>query len=175
MKFKSVFAAAAMGLALLMAGGAKIAFSAVWYNILTPPGVTPVGHLHLDDSSCGGTLAGCEILFGSGVENSPEFSFEFNASGVSLESSDLLAAFASFGTFGNEFHVNGLLSGGGPPENEIVSLPEPFRIQIAGIDIVYEQTDVVPTATPLPAALPMYGSALALIGFLGWRKRRRAQ
>jgi len=30
------------------------------------------------------------------------------------------------------------------------------------------------TAIPLPAALPLYGTGLALIGFIGWRKRRKA-
>ena len=27
--------------------------------------------------------------------------------------------------------------------------------------------------TPLPAALPLYGSGLAILGLIGWRKRRR--
>ncbi|PHQ72227.1 MAG: hypothetical protein COB93_01100 [Sneathiella sp.] len=30
------------------------------------------------------------------------------------------------------------------------------------------------TAVPLPAALPLYGGGLAILGYLGWRKRRRA-
>lgn len=34
---------------------------------------------------------------------------------------------------------------------------------------------VVPAAVPLPAALPLYGTALGLIGLVGWRKRRNAQ
>ena len=31
------------------------------------------------------------------------------------------------------------------------------------------------TATPLPAALPLFASGAGLIGFLGWRKKRKAQ
>jgi len=31
------------------------------------------------------------------------------------------------------------------------------------------------TAIPLPAALPLYGTGLAIMGFVGWRKRRKAQ
>jgi fibronectin-binding autotransporter adhesin len=31
-----------------------------------------------------------------------------------------------------------------------------------------------PSAVPLPAALPLYGAGLALIGFMGWRKRRQS-
>jgi len=31
-----------------------------------------------------------------------------------------------------------------------------------------------PSAVPLPAALPLYGAGLALLGFMGWRKRRQS-
>ena len=31
-----------------------------------------------------------------------------------------------------------------------------------------------PTVIPLPAALPLYGTGLALISFVGWRKKRKA-
>ena len=27
---------------------------------------------------------------------------------------------------------------------------------------------------PLPAALPLYGTGLAVMGFIGWRRRRKA-
>ncbi|WP_373088074.1 hypothetical protein [Sneathiella sp.] len=30
------------------------------------------------------------------------------------------------------------------------------------------------SAVPLPAALPLYGAGLAVMGFVGWRKRRKA-
>lgn len=33
---------------------------------------------------------------------------------------------------------------------------------------------VTVSAVPLPAALPLYGAGVALLGFLGWRKRRSA-
>ncbi|WP_169544223.1 hypothetical protein [Sneathiella aquimaris] len=33
---------------------------------------------------------------------------------------------------------------------------------------------VTVSAVPLPAALPLYGAGVALMGFLGWRKRRKA-
>jgi hypothetical protein len=32
-----------------------------------------------------------------------------------------------------------------------------------------------PTVTPLPAALPLFASGLGGLGFLGWRRKRRAQ
>jgi hypothetical protein len=31
-----------------------------------------------------------------------------------------------------------------------------------------------PAPTPLPAALPLFASGLGALGFLGWRKRRKA-
>ncbi len=31
-----------------------------------------------------------------------------------------------------------------------------------------------PSAVPLPAALPLFGSALAMLGIVGWRRRRQA-
>jgi hypothetical protein len=33
----------------------------------------------------------------------------------------------------------------------------------------------VASATPLPAALPLFGSVLAGAGFFGWCRKRRAQ
>ena len=32
---------------------------------------------------------------------------------------------------------------------------------------------VTPTPVPLPAALPLFGSALAMLGIVGWRRKRR--
>ncbi len=32
---------------------------------------------------------------------------------------------------------------------------------------------VTPNATPLPAALPLFASGGALLGFLGWRRKRK--
>jgi hypothetical protein len=34
-------------------------------------------------------------------------------------------------------------------------------------------TDGGPSATPLPAALPLFASGLATLGFLGWRRKRK--
>ncbi|MFK5980996.1 MAG: PEP-CTERM sorting domain-containing protein [Rhizobiaceae bacterium] len=33
---------------------------------------------------------------------------------------------------------------------------------------------VLPTAVPVPAALPLFGTGIALLGLLGWRRKRRA-
>ena len=41
-------------------------------------------------------------------------------------------------------------------------------------DFRVASVEVSVAPTPLPAALPLYGSGLAVVGFAGWRKRRKA-
>jgi hypothetical protein len=36
-------------------------------------------------------------------------------------------------------------------------------------------TTITPTATPLPAALPLFATGLGGLGLLGWRRKRKAQ
>lgn len=38
----------------------------------------------------------------------------------------------------------------------------------------FEYANMTVSAVPLPAALPLYGAGLAVLGFIGWRKRRKA-
>ena len=40
--------------------------------------------------------------------------------------------------------------------------------------LVTTKTGEAPAVIPLPAALPLYGTGLAVMGFLGWRRKRRA-
>ena len=40
--------------------------------------------------------------------------------------------------------------------------------------VVVSLADPQPTVIPLPAALPLYGTGLAVMGFLGWRRKRQA-
>ncbi len=47
-------------------------------------------------------------------------------------------------------------------------------INIEAIDIPIIQEPHPISAVPLPAALPLYGAGIALMGFIGWRKRRAA-
>ena len=44
---------------------------------------------------------------------------------------------------------------------------------IAGAQFIYGPA-VIPPAVPIPAALPLFGSAIAVLGFMGWRKRKKA-
>ncbi len=38
----------------------------------------------------------------------------------------------------------------------------------------FEYANIEVSVVPLPAALPLYGAGMALLGFLGWRKRKAA-
>ncbi|WP_340148743.1 VPLPA-CTERM sorting domain-containing protein [uncultured Sneathiella sp.] len=38
----------------------------------------------------------------------------------------------------------------------------------------FEYANLTVSAVPLPAAFPLYGAGLALLGYIGWRKRRKA-
>ena len=38
----------------------------------------------------------------------------------------------------------------------------------------FEYSNMTVSAVPLPAALPLYGAGLAVMGFVGWRKRRKS-
>ncbi|MCC3303800.1 VPLPA-CTERM sorting domain-containing protein [Sneathiella sp. HT1-7] len=38
----------------------------------------------------------------------------------------------------------------------------------------FEYANMTVSAVPLPAALPLYGAGLAVLGFFGWRKRRKS-
>ncbi len=42
--------------------------------------------------------------------------------------------------------------------------------EFAGISVTYEYTEIAPV--PIPAALPLFATGLAGIGFVGWRRRR---
>jgi len=49
------------------------------------------------------------------------------------------------------------------------------KIQFLSYDKnAFEYANIQVSAVPLPAALPLYGAGMALMGFLGWRKRKAA-
>jgi hypothetical protein len=43
------------------------------------------------------------------------------------------------------------------------------------VDFLLATIDLTVTHVPLPAALPLFGTGLGILGFLGWRRRRKAQ
>ncbi|MBE7636052.1 hypothetical protein GUA87_04295 [Sneathiella sp. P13V-1] len=48
------------------------------------------------------------------------------------------------------------------------------RIEFSSSQNAFEIGNLKISVVPLPAALPLYGAGIALLGFLGWRKRRSA-
>ena len=50
-----------------------------------------------------------------------------------------------------------------------------IRLAISGSDTSFTLDNLQLTQVPLPAALPLLGSGLAVLGFAGWRKRRSMQ
>jgi len=48
------------------------------------------------------------------------------------------------------------------------------EVQFVSERNAFEYANLNISAVPLPAALPLYGAGLAVMGFVGWRKRRKA-
>ncbi len=98
------------------------------------------------------------ITFGK-VDSNDDFDFFFDAGSGLIEQASYIDIPGNntyqFGSF-----WNGELFGIGASGNH-----DNFTIKRIAVDV---------TAIPLPAALPLYGTGLALIGFLGWRRRRKA-
>ena len=61
-----------------------------------------------------------------------------------------------------------VLYGGALIESFVLTSEAVTNFRIGSVDFDLVQV----SAVPLPAAIPLYGSGLALLGFLGWRKRR---
>jgi hypothetical protein len=75
--------------------------------------------------------------------------------------------------FGLEFEnalIGQLFFGIGSGTPDQVGYVDNVQFTLGDFSPVY---DFEVAAVPIPAALPLYGSGLALMGFIGWRKRRR--
>jgi len=48
------------------------------------------------------------------------------------------------------------------------------RVVFSSTDNAFEIDNLQVSVVPLPAALPLYGAGVALLGFMGWRKRKNA-
>ena len=52
--------------------------------------------------------------------------------------------------------------------------PGAFAVSSWNIDDITISNEAVAAPVPLPAALPLFAASLAAMGFMGWRKRRKA-
>ena len=157
--------------------GSQSASAAIWYDITGPYGsggaTVKVGELHIDESVCQGVSGGCSGIIGINFDRpeDPDYSFSFHIPGMTATyaSADLLAA--GYGVNGSgQIEINGILSDG----QELLSSVADGDFTIAGFDVMYEAVAApAPSSVPLPAALPLYGSALAAMGIFGWARRRR--
>ena len=110
------------------------------------------------------------------------FSFPFEPVS-SFEAEFIDDSFVSFGLLGNtggikfsQFSPDGggiinlasLASNGGQLSLRTIGNDPRYNLLAIGGSTIF-RTSVV----PLPAALPMFGTGLALMGFIGWRRKRR--
>ncbi len=57
---------------------------------------------------------------------------------------------------------------------ETVSPFYSFTLHSSDFSFEFAELEVQVSVVPLPAALPLYGAGVALLGFMGWRKRKNA-
>lgn len=59
--------------------------------------------------------------------------------------------------------------------NAIITTSAAFdSFQFISTDDSFEYANLQVSVVPLPAALPLYGAGMAIIGFIGWRKRKNS-
>ncbi len=68
----------------------------------------------------------------------------------------------------------GATSGSGFAQVMIMANSMFDRIEFSSSQNAFEIGNLKISVVPLPAALPLYGAGIALLGFLGWRKRKSA-
>jgi hypothetical protein len=109
----------------------------------------------------GSVMNSLTFMWGSvDLYNSIEFYNNGNKLNETVVGQDAITAGA---TEGADFIIATVLTNG--LFDEIRFLSDTNAFEIANIEV---------SAVPLPAALPLYGAGMALMGFLGWRKRKAA-
>jgi len=77
--------------------------------------------------------------------------------------------------FGAEALVGyGFSAGVGAGTIEIMSDAAFDQLIIKSSSNAFEYANLQVSAVPLPAALPLYGAGIAVLGFMGWRRRQKA-
>jgi hypothetical protein len=120
--------------------------------------------------------------------NITPFTFtSWNSAGGTISADGLSAM---FDTANNPFSFPSDFFGCGFPECGLGGNPNNFVISVSNLgfvdeqDVLYASADdavasmhmtAATTATPLPAALPLFATGLGGLGLLGWRRKRKTQ
>ncbi len=117
-------------------------------------------------------------LFSYNTDNRSEQNYDVEFSIDNGTSFSSLIANVTGGSFGESVltsitdNAGGLLASGVTDVNFVfgTTITSPFRSSaLVEIDAFSEVQ-----AVPLPAALPLFGTGLGILGFIGWRRRRKA-
>ncbi len=77
--------------------------------------------------------------------------------------------------FGDDVYNNSVaIPARGYANIDIIAAASFNRVVFESTRNAFEFANLQVSAVPLPAALPLYGAGVALLGFMGWRKRRNA-
>jgi len=76
--------------------------------------------------------------------------------------------------FGSDVIISGAPAGDGAIDTVITTTAAFDSFQFISTDDSFEYANLQVSVVPLPAALPLYGAGMAIIGFIGWRKRKNS-
>ncbi|MEX1036332.1 MAG: VPLPA-CTERM sorting domain-containing protein [Sneathiella sp.] len=76
--------------------------------------------------------------------------------------------------YGNDAQLDSVNNGLGFIIASVMAIDIFDEIRFTSGTNAFEYANLTVSAVPLPAALPLYGAGLAAMGFIGWRKRRKA-
>jgi hypothetical protein len=134
------------------------------------------------DSTTGITIGSLNISLGSTLsfDYSPS---SYSAGGTTFAAGELVVGGASNGACcvtlesGNtDFYLQILNFASDPTFNQLGYVTADGSYFFSAIGASGGSVSVTPVSpTPLPAALPLFASGLGALGFLGWRRKRRAE
>ncbi|MCG8493560.1 MAG: hypothetical protein MI743_18215 [Sneathiellales bacterium] len=75
---------------------------------------------------------------------------------------------------GSDVIISGAPSGDGAIDVLITTASAFDSFQFISTDDSFEYANLQVSVVPLPAALPLYGAGMAIIGFIGWRRRKNS-
>jgi hypothetical protein len=136
-------------------------------------------------SSTGAATVGATTTTGWGLNNNVSGGLQLDALGFVGPAGLIVGPSGPGGVYTN---ANGSIAGNGP-HNPFINGTATFSLMIAGLLATDSVTSAlfslgttagveitgVPSAIPLPGALPLFATGMVGLGLLGWRKKRKAQ